>query len=71
MPRTFRDNFIHVSDIDYIVENSQDIIELKPPKIGKIERAIGENCASLINDGDVLQLGHRCNSDAVLFIFKG
>lgn len=42
MPRTLGDNFIHVSDIDYIVENSREIPELKPSNIGDIERAIGE-----------------------------
>ena len=31
MPRTHGDSFIHVSDIDYIVESEQDIIELQPP----------------------------------------
>lgn len=70
MPRTLGDNFIHVSDIDYIVENSQEIIELKPPKIGDTERAIGENCASLIKDEDVLQLGIGAIPDAVLLFLK-
>jgi Acetyl-CoA hydrolase len=47
MPRTLGDSFIHISEIDYIVETSNEIIELKPPKIGDIEKSIGENCASL------------------------
>ncbi|RXI62648.1 acetyl-CoA hydrolase/transferase family protein [Clostridium tetani] len=70
MPRTLGDNFIHVSDIDYIVENSREIPELKPSNIGDIERAIGENCASLINNGDVLQLGIGAIPDAVLLFLK-
>ncbi|MCY6960722.1 acetyl-CoA hydrolase/transferase family protein, partial [Clostridium brassicae] len=48
MPRTLGNSFIHVSEIDYIVEESKPMIELQPPKIGEIEKAIGENCASLI-----------------------
>lgn len=70
MPRTLGDNFIHVSDIDYIVESSEDIVELKPPKIGDVEKAIGKNCASLIKDGDVLQLGIGAIPDAVLLFLK-
>ena len=66
MPRTLGDNFIHVSDIDYLVECDRPIIELQPPKIGDIEREIGRHCASLIEDGDTLQLGIGAIPDAVL-----
>ncbi|WMJ82374.1 acetyl-CoA hydrolase/transferase C-terminal domain-containing protein [Clostridium sp. MB40-C1] len=70
MPRTLGDSFIHVSEIDYIVETSNPIIELQPPKIGEVEKAIGENCASLIKDGDTLQLGIGAIPDAVLLFLK-
>jgi 4-hydroxybutyrate CoA-transferase len=66
MPRTLGNSFIHVSEINAIVEASDPVIELKPPKIGDVERAIGENCASLVNDGDTLQLGIGAIPDAVL-----
>ena len=32
MPRTHGDAFIHVSEIDLVVESDQDIIELQPPQ---------------------------------------
>lgn len=70
MPRTLGDNFIHVSNMDYIVENSTELIELNAPKIGDIERAIGENCAALIDDGSTLQLGIGAIPDAVLLFLK-
>ena len=70
MPRTMGDSFIHVSDIDYIVESNHQIIELKPPKIGDIEKAIGEHCASLVEDGSTLQLGIGAIPDAVLLFLK-
>nr|WP_244262609.1 hypothetical protein [Thermoanaerobacter siderophilus] len=38
MPRTGGDCFVHVSDIDYIVEASEPIIELKRAKIGDVEK---------------------------------
>jgi len=66
MPRTLGDSFIHISDIDYIVETSNELIELQPPKIGEIERAIGKNCAELVEDGSTLQLGIGAIPDAVL-----
>lgn len=70
MPRTMGDSFIHVSEIDYMVEVSHPVIELKPPKISDVEKAIGENCASLIEDGSTLQLGIGAIPDAVLLFLK-
>ena len=70
MPRVMGDNFIHVSDIDYIVETSNPIIELKAAKIGDVEKIIGENCAKLIEDGSTLQLGIGAIPDAVLLFLK-
>ncbi len=66
MPRTHGDSFIHISDIDYIVESEQPIIELPPPKMGPVEEAIGRNIASLVDDGSCLQLGIGGIPDAVL-----
>ncbi|MEG0292087.1 MAG: acetyl-CoA hydrolase/transferase C-terminal domain-containing protein [Anaerovoracaceae bacterium] len=60
------DTFVHISKFDAIVENSHPLFEIKPPVIGEIEEAIGKNCASLIEDGDTLQLGIGAIPDAVL-----
>lgn len=70
MPRTMGDTFLHVSEIDCFVEHSAPIIELGLPKIGDVERAIGENCAALVQDGDTLQLGIGAIPDAVLLFLK-
>lgn len=70
MPRTMGDSFIHISEIDHIVETDYPIVELQPPQIGEVERAIGENCAKLVNDGSTLQLGIGAIPDAVLLFLK-
>lgn len=70
MPRTMGDTFLHVSEIDCFIEYSSPIIELGLPKIGDVERAIGEHCASLVQDGDTLQLGIGAIPDAVLLFLK-
>jgi 4-hydroxybutyrate CoA-transferase len=70
MPRTFGDSLIHISEIDYIVEASEQILQINPPKITEIERAIGENCAKLVEDGSTLQLGIGAIPDAVLMFLK-
>ncbi len=66
MPRTYGDSFIHVSDIDAIVESSRPLCEAKNPKVGETQVAIAKNVAGLIGDGAVLQTGIGGISDAVL-----
>ena len=70
VPRTFGNCFVHIDDIDYIIEEDTPIPEVQPPVVGEIERKIGEFCASLINDGDTLQLGIGAIPVAVLNFLK-
>jgi len=70
MPRTHGDTFIHVSKMDCVVEHDEPITELPLPAITDVEREIGRHCASLINDGDCLQLGIGSMPDAVLLSLK-
>ncbi len=66
MPRVLGDNFIHISKLECIVDQESDLIQLAPPKIGPVQRKIGEHIASLVRDGDCLQLGIGAIPDAVL-----
>jgi acyl-CoA hydrolase len=66
MPRTYGDSFIHVSDIDTVVEVDRPLCELPRVKSTELHRAIARNVASLIEDGSTLQLGIGGIPDAVL-----
>ncbi len=66
MPRTYGDSFIHVNDIDLVVESSRPLCELKKPVITDAHIAIARNVESLIEDGSVLQTGIGSIPDAVL-----
>jgi 4-hydroxybutyrate CoA-transferase len=63
--RTYGDNFIHVSEIDYFVEHktsgkspgSSDMLGRETTGPGEVEKDMAENVASLIEDGDTLELG--------------
>lgn len=70
MPFTYGDSLMDISEIDYFVEHSAPLPELKPAVLGDVEKAIGRNCASLIQDGDTLQLGIGAIPDAVLLCLK-
>lgn len=54
MPRAMGEAFLHVTEIDCFVEADLPLIELPKGRIGEVEARIGENCASLVHDGDTL-----------------
>jgi len=66
MPRTYGDSFIHVSDMDAVVESSRSLCELKKPGVTDMHVSIARNVAGLIEDGAVLQTGVGGIPDAVL-----
>jgi len=66
MPMTYGDTFVHVSEFDYITEADTPLYELKSMDVSDTEKAIGRNCASLIEDGSTLQLGIGGIPDAVM-----
>ena len=66
VPRTHGDSFVHISEIDVVTESSAPLVEMQPPPVTEVERAIGRHCASLIPDGATLQLGIGAMPNAVL-----
>lgn len=63
--RTYGDNFIHISEIDYCVEHTPsgrvpgatDMLGRKTTEPGEREKKIRDHVASLIKDGDCLEIG--------------
>lgn len=70
MPYTYGNSRIPVEKIDYFVDHSQPLPELTPRYVTPEETKIGEYCASLVEDGDTLQLGIGAIPDAVLMFLK-
>ena len=57
MPRTFGDSFIHINAIDMLVPYDEDIIEIPIPESNETLRRIGQNIASLVEDGSTIECG--------------
>ncbi|MEZ6188767.1 MAG: acetyl-CoA hydrolase/transferase C-terminal domain-containing protein [Planctomycetota bacterium] len=70
MPRVHGDGFLHVDEIDCLVEAEAPIPEVPRPALGEAERLIGEHVAGLIEDGSTLQMGIGAVPDAVLAALK-
>ena len=66
MPRTLGDTFIHLSQVDAIVEIETPLHELQRRTSTDIEKRIARYVAELIDDGCTLQLGIGGIPDAVL-----
>jgi len=65
MIRTYGDNFVHVSEIDYFVEHTPtgklpgttDILGRRSTGPGEMEKTIAQYIGSLVQDGDCLEIG--------------
>ncbi len=60
VPRTCGDTWIHVSQLDVIVEGDRPLLagpDPDPAKFPEVDRRIAANVKTLVRDGDTLQLG--------------
>jgi acyl-CoA hydrolase len=56
-PRVYGDNFIHISEIDYLVENDHKLVSVPSPQISPEDEAIAGAIAEMVEDGSTIQLG--------------
>jgi 4-hydroxybutyrate CoA-transferase len=66
MPRTYGDCFLHVSEVDVVVETSRPLLEIEREPYTDVHHKIAERVAALVPDGATLQLGIGGIPDAVL-----
>lgn len=57
LPWTLGDTQVHVSEVDYVVENTAPLFELPVVEPTEAEKMIGSHIAELIEDGSTIQLG--------------
>ncbi|MBI5969066.1 MAG: 4-hydroxybutyrate CoA transferase [Deltaproteobacteria bacterium] len=69
--RTYGENYVHVSEIDYFVEHvsggkqpgATDLLGRKTWEPGEVEKRIAEYVSTLIKDGNTLQIGVGSTSE--------
>ncbi|MEZ4237489.1 MAG: acetyl-CoA hydrolase/transferase C-terminal domain-containing protein [Myxococcota bacterium] len=66
MPRVLGNTFLHVSEVDAIVEHDEPLAELAPAPPSEVERAIAAHIVPLVPAGATLQLGIGGVPDAVI-----
>ncbi len=66
VPRTHGDGFIHVSELDFAIEEDAPIYSHELPVASEIENKIGANIAGLVENGATLQMGIGAIPNAAL-----
>jgi len=67
MPRVLGNCFLHVSQIDYLVESSRPLLEYPATKvIGDVDTMIANRISDLIEDGSTLQIGIGSIPEAII-----
>ena len=57
LPRIYGDTEVHIRDVDMVVEAATPLPYLPQSEPSELEKTIGQYVASLVNDGDCIQLG--------------
>src|SRR5690606_36595992 len=57
VPRSHGENFVHISQVDAIVEAEQELFKLPEIPPNENEKIIGQYCAEFVPDGATIQLG--------------
>ena len=67
MPRVMGQSFIHVNDVDVLVEYEEELLATSPSETSsEAAQQIGNHVASLIEDGSTLQIGLDAVSQATV-----
>jgi acyl-CoA hydrolase len=66
MPRVLGRSFIHVNDVDVIVEHDEALLTIGQPPESKSTNIIAQHIARLVDDGSTIQIGLGTTPQAVL-----
>ena len=71
MPMVLGQSFIHVNDVDAVVEYDEDLVAVSAMEIPQRSDIIGKHIARLIEDGSTLQIGLDAASQATSLALSG
>ncbi len=71
MPRVLGRSFIHVNDVDVVVEQDEELLTVENPPEVEAANTMAGHIARLIDDGSTIQIGLGTTSQAVLLALSG
>jgi acyl-CoA hydrolase/GNAT superfamily N-acetyltransferase len=66
MPRVHGDTFLHLETLDFIVPHDEPLLEYRATVPGEIARRVGSYVATIVRDGDTIQVGYGSLPNAIL-----
>ena len=66
-PRRLGNSFLHLSEIDYLVDADYPVVQYRQAQIGDLERTIAQHVSQLIPDGATIQMGIGAIPEALMF----
>ena len=66
MPRVLGNSFIHVNDVDYIVEHEETLLTIQPLPESETANTIARHISHLIDDGSTLQTSLGVTNEATM-----
>lgn len=66
MPRVHGDTFLHINDIDFVIDCDEPLLEFETHVPDEISQKIGSYVARIIQDGDTIQVGYGSIPNAIL-----
>ncbi|RLC03340.1 MAG: acetyl-CoA hydrolase [Deltaproteobacteria bacterium] len=71
MPRVLGQSFIHVNDVNVIVEHDEDLLAVDEPPESEPANAIGRLLSRLIDDGSTIQISPGATPESSLLALSG
>lgn len=66
MPRVLGRSFIHVNDVDYIIEHEEELLTIQPLPELETANTVAKHISRLIDDGSTLQTNLGVTNEAVM-----
>jgi len=66
MPRVLGQSFIHVNDVDHLVEHDEDLLTIQPIPESEAANTIARHISRLIDDGSTLQVSLGVTNEAII-----
>lgn len=66
MPRVAGDGFLHIDDVDFLVECDEPLLEYQPSVPDEVAARIGRHVARIVEDGDTIQVGYGSVPNAIM-----
>ena len=66
MPRVHGDTFLHIRDVNFIIPYDEPLLQYETTVPGDIAERIGKHVASIVEDGDTIQVGYGSTPNAII-----